>query len=152
MEKRIEELIPKNIFDLSGIDELGKLSDDEILPILPRLLEWMKDMNWPVAKEMPMLLSRHQKVLIPSIIEALQPEQTESDWKTYIIQILLPLLDKDSLLLLKPSLERIAQSPTWGEESEKTDCEARQLLDQMINLSDAGCQNSEDACEGWKKG
>lgn len=79
--KHIEELIPKKKFDLSGIDELRKLSDEEILPTLPNLLEWMKDMTWPVAKEMPALHSSHPKVLIPSIVEALQPEQMECDWK-----------------------------------------------------------------------
>ena len=132
--KRVEDLIPKNIFDFSGIDELKLLSDEEIMPILPALLEWMKDMTWPIAKEMPMLLSKHQKVLIPCIIEALGPEQSECDWKTFIIHGLLPLLDKDYLSMLKISLERIAESPTWGEESERTNIAARELLDEMSVL------------------
>ena len=132
--KRVEDLIPKNIFDFSGIDELKLLSDEEIMPILPALLEWMKDMTWPIAKEMPMLLSKHQKVLIPCIIEALRPEQLECDWKTFIIRSLLPLLDKDYLSMLKISLERIAESPTWGEESERTNIAARQILDKMSVL------------------
>ena len=129
--KRVEDLIPKNIFDFSGIDELKLLSDEEIMPILPALLEWMKDMNWPIAREMPMLLSKHQKVLIPYIIEALRPEQSECDWKTFIIWKLLPLLDKEYLSMLKISLERIAESPTRGEEYEQTNIAARELLDEM---------------------
>ena len=132
--KLVEDLIPKNIFDFSGIDDLKLLSDEEIMPILPALLEWMKDMTWPIAKEMPMLLSKHQKVLIPCIIEALRPEQLECDWKTFIIRCLLPLLDKDYLSMLKISLERIAESPTWGEESERTNIAARQILDKMSVL------------------
>ncbi|MEY8268498.1 DUF5071 domain-containing protein [Lachnospiraceae bacterium 64-25] len=132
--KRVEDLIPKNIFDFSGIDELKMLSDEEIMPIMPALLEWMKDMTWPIAKEMPMLLSEHQKVLIPCIIEALRPEQFECDWKTFIICILLPLLDKEYLSMLKVSLERIAESPTWGEKSEQTNIVARELLDEMSAL------------------
>lgn len=126
--KRIEDLVPKNIFDFSGVEELRLLSDEEIAPILPALLEWMKDMNWPIAKEMPELLSMHQKVIIPYIIEALQPEQLESDWKTYIIQFLLPLLDSDHFVMLKPSLERIVKEPTWGEISDGTDEAAREFL------------------------
>ena len=132
--KRVEDLIPKNIFDFSGMDELKLLSDEEIMPILPALLEWMKDMNWPIAKEMPMLLSKHQKVLIPCIIEVLRPEQSECDWKTFIIWMLLPLLDKDYLSMLKISLERIVESPTRGEESEQTNIAARELLDEMSIL------------------
>lgn len=42
---RAEELVPKNKFDFSGIEELHMLSDEEIEPVLPFLLEWMKDMN-----------------------------------------------------------------------------------------------------------
>lgn len=114
--------------------ELKMLSDEEIMPIMPALLEWMKDMTWSIAKEMPMLLSRHQKVLIPCIIEALRPEQLECDWKTFIICILLPLLDKEYLSMLKVSLERIAESPTWREKSEQTNIVARELLDEMSAL------------------
>lgn len=132
--KRVEDLVPKNKFDFSGIDELKLLSDEEIIPILPALLGWMKDMNWPIAKEMPMLLSKHQKVIIPFIIEALRPEQLECDWKYYIIVFLLPLLDEEYLLMLKPSLERIAESPTWGEKDWGTDIEAKELLDKMNGL------------------
>lgn len=126
--KRVEDLVPKNKFDDSGIEELRMLSDEEIAPILPALLEWMKDMNWPIAKEMPEVLSMHQKVIIPYIIEALQPEQLECDWKTYIIQFLLPLLDSDYFVMLKPSLERIVKEPTWGEISDGTDTAAKEIL------------------------
>lgn len=126
--KNIEDLVPKNKFDDSGIEELRMLSDEEIAPILPALLEWMKDMNWPIAKEMPELLSMHQKLIIPYIIEALQPEQLECDWKTYIILFLLPLLDSDYFVMLKPSLDRIVKEPTWGEISDGTYEAAREFL------------------------
>ena len=126
--KKVKDLVPKNIFDFSGIEELKKLSDEEIAPVIPDLLAWMKDMNWPVAKEMPDLLALHQKVLIPHIIEILQPEQPDGDWKTYIIDFLLPLLDEKYLLMLKSSLERIAQNPTSGEIAEGTNMAAEDIL------------------------
>ena len=126
--KKVKDLVPKNIFDFSGMEELRKLSDEEIAPVIPDLLAWMKDMNWPVAKEMPDLLVPHQKVLIPHIIEILQPEQSECDWKTYIIWVLLPLLDEKYLLMLKPSLERIVKNPTNGELAERTNIEAADIL------------------------
>ena len=126
--KKVKDLVPKNIFDFSGIEELRKLSDEEIASVIPDLLAWMKDMNWPVAKEMPALLAPHQKVLIPHIIEILQPEQWECDWKTDIILFLLPLLDEKYLLMLKPSLERIVKNPTRGELSEMTNIEAEDIL------------------------
>ena len=126
--KNIEDLVPKNKFDDSGIEELRMLSDEEIAPILPALLEWMKDMNWPIAREMPELLSKHPKVLVPCIIEVLQPEQSECDWKNFIIWVLLPKLDKKYLVMLKPCLERIANNPAQSEIFEETDEAAREFL------------------------
>lgn len=132
--KRVEDLVPKNIFDFNGVNELRLLSDEEMVHIVPALLEWMKDMIWPIAKEMPELLSMHQKIIIPHIIEILQPKQFECDWKTYIIQLLLPLLDSDYLWILKPSLERIVKNPTWGETSDGTDTAAEKLLNKMVGI------------------
>ncbi len=126
--KKVKDLVPKNISDFSGIEELRKLSDEEIASVIPDLLAWMKDMNWPVAKEMPALLAPHQKVLIPHIIEILQPEQSESDWKTYIIDFLLPLLDEKYLSMLTPSLERIVKNPTLGELDERINAAAADIL------------------------
>lgn len=126
--KQVKNLVPKNKFDFSGMEELMKLSDEEIEPVIPDLLAWMKDMNWPVANEMPALLALHQEVLIPHIIEMLQPEQLECDWKTYVIQDLLPLLDEKYLLMLKPALERIVKNPTWGELDEVTNIQAEKFL------------------------
>ena len=126
--KKVKDLVPKNISDFSGIEELRKLSDEEIASVIPDLLAWMKDMNWPVAKEMPDLLAPHQRVLIPHVIEILQPEQSECDWKTYIILFLLPLLNEKYLLMIKPSLERIVKNPTRGELSEETNMAAEDIL------------------------
>lgn len=132
--KRIEELVPKSKFDDSGMEELRLLSDEEIEPILPALLEWMKDMNWPVAREMPELLSMHPGALVPCIIEALQPEQPECDWKNYIIWCLFPKLDKKYLAMLKSCLERIAQKPTQGEIYEETNRAAKEFLQKMAGM------------------
>lgn len=126
--KRVEELVPKNKFDFSGIEELHMLSDEEIEPVLPSLLEWMKDMNWPVAKEMPQLLSKHQQLIVPCIIKALQPEQLECDWKNFIIWDLLPKLDRQYLVMIKTHLERIAEKPTQGEIFEETNIAAKDFL------------------------
>ena len=140
--KQVKNLVPKNKFDFSGMEELMKLSDEEIEPVIPDLLAWMKDMNWPVAKEMPALLALHPKTIIPHIIEIFQPEQPECDWKTYIIQELLPLLDKKYLLMLKPSLERIAKNPTWEELEEETNIAAEDIILILHQINKMDIMNS----------
>lgn len=133
---------PVDKFDLSGMDELGKLSDEEIAPLLPALLAWMKDINWPVAREMPALLLKHQEIIIPHLIAILQPGQIECDWKLSVIYSLLPLLDGAHLALLAPSLRRIIQDPTEGEKDEGIHAAAKELLE-SIGRSAGGIQHSE---------
>jgi len=50
--RKIFELIPKDKFDTSGIYALYKIAPDEVEPILASLLEWIQDLNWPVAQEL----------------------------------------------------------------------------------------------------
>ncbi|MDE5598770.1 MAG: DUF5071 domain-containing protein [Lachnospiraceae bacterium] len=40
--KKVKDLVPKTKFDFSGIEELRKLSDEEIASVIPDLLAWMK--------------------------------------------------------------------------------------------------------------
>ncbi|MCM1182825.1 MAG: DUF5071 domain-containing protein [Roseburia sp.] len=129
--KNVADLVPKNKFDLSGREALKLLSDEEIAPILPELLAWMKDMNWPVAREMPELLAPHGEAAVSCIVEALRPEQPECDWKYYIIKDLLPLLREETLCRIRPCLERIAANPTREEREEEADVGATELLMRM---------------------
>ena len=78
--RTLDDLMPKTKFEDSGIGELNQLSDEEIEPVLPELLAWMKDMNWPIANEMPGLLAKHQKIIAPHIIDVLQPEKLLLIW------------------------------------------------------------------------
>lgn len=133
--RRVENLLPKDIFDIKGIEELNTLSDKEIEPILPALLEWIKDLNWPVAEYMPELFSKHQEILIPCIIKVLQPEQLECDWKNNIIWVLLPRLEKKYLTMVKACLERIVHEPTQAEICEETDRAAKEFLDKFLSES-----------------
>lgn len=126
--KSVSDLVPKDKFDFSGMDALRGLSEEEIAPVLPELLVWMKDMNWPVAGEMPALLAAHGEAVVPCIIEVLRPEQPECDWKYYIITALLPLLKEETLCRIRPCLERIADEPTPEERDEGADVEAAELL------------------------
>lgn len=52
-------LVPKDKFDISGIEGLLRLTEDEIAPALPALLEWLRDGNWPAAKALRPVLTRH---------------------------------------------------------------------------------------------
>lgn len=112
-------LIPKNKSDFSTIEELNKLSPDDITPLLPKLLEWIQDINWPIAQEMIKILTKHQVLMVPILKNILVPEQTDDVWKYWIISALLPNFSNETLSLLLDELKRIATNPTEGEKIEE---------------------------------
>ena len=90
----IHDLVPKNKFDSSNIERLKHLTDNEIEPILPSLLEWIQDCNWPVAGD-----------ILPK----------DDIWKYWIITCLAPLFSDESINCILSDIQRIAKSPTQGE-------------------------------------
>ncbi len=65
--KNIFDLIPRNKFDFTSIEELKCIDPNEVVPILEGLMEWMQDLNWPVAQELIKILPRFHVQLIPAI-------------------------------------------------------------------------------------
>lgn len=45
------ELLPKDKHDHEAIERLHKFPIQELLPLLPELLEWVADINWPIARD-----------------------------------------------------------------------------------------------------
>ena len=84
----IHDLVPKNKFDSSNIERLKHLTDNEIEPILPSLLEWIQDCN---------------------------PHEKDDIWKYWIITCLVPLFSDESINCILSDIQRIAKSPTQGE-------------------------------------
>ena len=46
----IKALIPKDKSDIETAETLSNHSFKEVQPIIPDLLEWLQDGNWPVSK------------------------------------------------------------------------------------------------------
>ena len=109
------KLIPKDKFDNNSICKLSELSEDEIKPILPELLFWMADMNWPIAKGIIRVITKFPNSLLPLIKERLKPTEKDEDWKYFIISDLIPQLPVDSQKLLIEDILRIINNPTDGE-------------------------------------
>lgn len=63
---------------------LSALSDDELIPFLPQLLEWYKDLNWPgieVINHRIMKIPAH--LLKTALTSALHHAQSENDEEWY---------------------------------------------------------------------
>jgi hypothetical protein len=129
----VKDLIPKDKFDTSSFGQLMALSDDEIEPIIPDLLIWIQDMNWPVAPDMIKVLASHRAVTEKHLPDLLKPEQKDGEWKRNIIKYLLSewssYPDDEQIIA---ELKRIAGQPTDGEREELVDAAAKEYLKSFV--------------------
>ena len=109
------KLIPKDKFDMSPIPRLLLLGEEDIKPILPELLFWMADMNWPIAESIVHILLRFPKSLVPLIKERLKPTEDDDEWKYFIITALIPRFSIEVQRMFVDDLLRIVENPTDSE-------------------------------------
>ncbi|MBP5608624.1 MAG: DUF5071 domain-containing protein [Lachnospiraceae bacterium] len=129
----IRKLLPKDKFDLSTTEELMMLDDDEIEAIIPDLLIWIQDMNWPVAEPIAMILIVYRKLTEKYLLDLLKPEQKDDIWKYNIItQLLMKWSSKPYDPRITAEIIRIAEKPTKGEWQESVDEAAREYLETFV--------------------
>ena len=94
----------------------------------PRLLEWVQDLNWPVAQTLAPFLASAGGVLVPGIREVLASQ--DDTWKWSVITGVVAR-SPELVALLCPELERLAAAPSLGELAEDLDRMASELLRAM---------------------
>ncbi|MFB6457107.1 DUF5071 domain-containing protein [Chitinophaga sp. Hz27] len=119
----IRELIPKHKDDQEVIEALKKLSFEEIKPIVPDLLTWLQDINWPIAARIAEVLKPFSDRLVPDILTVLKTN--DGIWKLWILTNLVRSTKDETLL---KELERIAKHPTKDEIEEEVNVEAIAIL------------------------
>ena len=119
------DLLPRDKMDLTRAKVLVQLGYPAVAPILPELLVWLQDYNWPVAHVLAPFLASIGKPLLPHIRRVLA---TDDDiWKYWVLSRLV----EDNFELardLAPELSRMAAAPTPGEAEEELDQKAREIL------------------------
>ncbi|HKG48077.1 MAG TPA: DUF5071 domain-containing protein [Pyrinomonadaceae bacterium] len=125
MQNDIRTLIPQNKFDTDRAEQAVAAGYPAVEPILPELLEWIQDSNWPVARVLAPFLGSIGTPLIPHIRKILATDDTV--WKywtlTYLVQG-----SRDVAAALREDLQRYANSPTPDETAEGLDEVARTIL------------------------
>lgn len=107
----LEELVPKNKFDTESAEKLFQYSFDEIEPIIPQILEWMQDGNWPVSKPVGRYIkSLPQERIGPYIMGIL--DGTDYEWKYFLISIFEKADLEKGYLPLLAELKRLVNAPT----------------------------------------
>jgi hypothetical protein len=121
----IQHLIPKGKADLDRARAAVAAGYPAVAPILPELMAWLKDYNWPVAHILAPFLASIGAPMAPHIWHVLK---TDDDvWKYWILQVILPSLPTDAALQFRSELDRLCSTPSDGERREELDQQARDV-------------------------
>ncbi|MGW8390577.1 DUF5071 domain-containing protein [Pseudoduganella sp. HUAS MS19] len=92
----------------------------------PALLQWVQDLNWPVATVLAPFLACGGRTVVPGIRQVFA--SSDDTWK-YSILVGVVAKSSELVALLRSDLERLASQATPGERAEELDKLAADLLE-----------------------
>ncbi|PJJ07966.1 uncharacterized protein DUF5071 [Flavobacterium sp. 1] len=120
----MKQLIPKDKFDIETAEKLNEYSINEIRLIVPVLLEWMQDGNWPVFYPIRLYFEKHVKDIQNEILDIFKTN--DNLWKYWILLNLGQGIDDNRLI---SEIKRIGLNPTNLEKVEELDEIAKELIE-----------------------
>jgi len=124
---KTHELLPRDKFDIETAHKLSSCSYSETRPIIPELLTWIQDMNWPVAGPISNYLQTVSEFITDDIINILRG--TDDVWKYWTLHVFGLWSSKPIDERLMIEIRRIASNPSLGEQTEEV-CEiAQEIVD-----------------------
>ena len=123
-------IVPTNKCDLTACENLKVAEDREVISRLNDLLEWLQDINWPVAPKVLERISSLGQHLVKPITAIL--EGCDEVWKYWLISCLLPEIDLETRKSFIPMLTKIAKSPTSEEIKEEVNIVSVEVLDVLV--------------------
>ncbi|MHC2333735.1 DUF5071 domain-containing protein [Bradyrhizobium sp. USDA 4454] len=125
MPSDLAAILPTDKRDTERAEAIVALGFPAVEPILSTLLEWMQDINWPVAQVLAPFLANIGGPLAPHVRPILQ---TDDDiWKYWILDCIVAK-SPELRTLLRTDLERLSTAPTQGERAEELDSLAKAIL------------------------
>ncbi len=133
-QNSLDELLPHDKFETDKAEAIVRLGFPRIEPILSSLLEWMQDINWPVARVLHPFLLSIGLPLCPYIKDILRSR--DACWKYCILQHIVQHSHNLSMAL-KEELLLLVKNPSKEDIEEGIDIIATAILSQKkhpINL------------------
>jgi hypothetical protein len=123
------DLLPRSKHDLANAQAIVALGYPAVAPVLPDLLRWLQDLNWPVARPISHFLKTLPEPMAPLISEVLRGD--DDIWKYWCIVCLISSMPRDIAEQFRPELTRLAERPTDAERREELNEVAREALDTL---------------------
>ncbi len=123
------KILPKDKFDTESVEKIRELSREDIIPLLPNLLEWIQDMNWVIAPKVAELLLDFPNEIVLLIKNVFETE--DNVWKYWCLEVLVKYLPTESKMVLRNDLIRLAKKTSEEEKLEEVDVIAKEILEQL---------------------
>ena len=126
MHPDLQTCLPRHKADVPAAEAVALRGWPAIEPAAMSLLEWLQDINWPVAQVLAPFFATVGADLAPYVRPVL--ESQDDVWKYHVIESVV----SHSVSLtqaLEGELRRIAQSPTPSEHAEEVHRVAREALE-----------------------
>lgn len=125
-------MLPKDKHDEAAVAHIATLPESSIEPLIPQLLSWLEDTNWPVARPILTFLLKYPHLLVEPVRKVLHGD--DDDWKWTCLEHIVAVIPPEQQQALCPELERIAKSPTAREKESESDEVARDILDNLEGI------------------
>jgi hypothetical protein len=122
---------PTDKFDISTVQYLNRLPVAAWQHLIPDLLTWLQDPNWPIFLDVRDLLLKNPDALI----EPLQTVfETDDDlWQQWILQYLVPEMPKNSVQQLEPILVNLSERVESGYGIDVEPDDLKEMVDDVLN-------------------
>ena len=124
-----QSLLPRDKHDIERVNNINNISEKDLVLLIPDLIIWIQDMNWPIAFEISKLLLKVPEQTIPHVKDVLATN--DHIWKYWCLEYLVKYFPVDLIKALEPELNRIANHPSRGEEIEEVHEAAQKILEKL---------------------
>ena len=123
----LSRLVPNDKLDLDTAQAAVDAGYPSVAPIVPELLEWLQDCNWPVAHVLAPFLASIGEPLVPHVARVMSSD--DYVWKYWMIGAIMrysPVVAQS----FRGELDRLVNSPTEVESRN----ELHQLAHEVLEL------------------
>ena len=134
--------------DTEAVEHMSHLDARTLEPLIPDLLVWIQDANWPIAWPIVELLRKYPSIVVEPVRKILRDEAGEKDdgeWKHNCLTSLVAEMDKEHKSTLKDELLRMVRVPTKEEKEWETGEAAKGILEELGVTFQAGYDASREA-------
>lgn len=119
-------LLPRHKCDSESAQAIIALGYPAVAPVLPDLLEWLQDCNWPISHAIAGFLVSVGEPVITHVRRVFAG--TDGVWKYWCISRLVREWPREVAERQRPELQRLAYDPIDDDCSEEVDVQAREAL------------------------